>query len=92
MATCQSSFWQICTKREEFIKNLGFGKTESVPENMELKEADRTIRLLRRISREGQLTTQKLQSEGERKGFQIWQQANISDPKYHQAFASDEGE
>ena len=63
---------------EEFIKNLGFGNPELMPDAKNFVLPDPGIRFLRRLSRAGQLETERLKLKDEAKGVHVLQPMTVT--------------
>ena len=65
---------------EEFLKNLGFGNPNALPDAREFRYPDSGIKMLRRLSKEGQLETQRLQLADEAKGVVVLPPVDLINP------------
>ncbi|OCB89863.1 hypothetical protein A7U60_g2892 [Sanghuangporus baumii] len=65
---------------EEFLKGLGFGDPEALPDLGGFREPDPGIKMLRKISKAGRLETERLQLEDEAKGIKILPPVDLIDP------------
>ncbi|EJC98163.1 Pet127-domain-containing protein [Fomitiporia mediterranea MF3/22] len=73
---------------EEFIKNLGFGNPETMPNAKNFKRPDAFIRRCRMIARAGALEAERLKLEDEARGVQVLGQEDALYPEGQLSSAS----